>query len=221
MQITHEEARRLIQFNADEVLNMQERITLSTHLKDCIECRAYADEIKEVESILLPVMQRQWNLQPLPLSIDAIRAKRSSRTPTSIILTTRTAAIGVVFLAFIFSVWQFALSSGPKLNPAPIGVPPIPTPSTQSTSTKVTFQACEDRLYTVQEIDTLDSIAYKFSTSKEEIMAANSMKSEAVRATTELVIPICNFTPTGTINPAIVATTYTPSKRATTTTPDG
>jgi len=221
MQITHEEARRLIQFNTDKALNMQEKSTLSTHLKDCIECRAYAEEIKEVESILLPVMQRQWNLQPPPLSVDIIHAKRSSRTPTSIILTTRTAAIGVVFLAFIFSVWQFALSSGPKLNPAPVGVPPIPTPSTQSTSTKIALQACEDRLYTVQENDTLDSIAYQFSTSKEEIMAANSMKSEAVQAATELVIPICKFTPTGTINPEIIATTYTPSKRATTTTPDG
>lgn len=221
MQITHEEARRLIQFNAEEALDMQEKSTLSTHLKDCIQCRAYAEEIEEVESVLLPVMQSHWNLQPLPLSIDLIRAKRSSRTLINTILTTRTAAIGVVFLAFIFSVWQFALSSGPKLNPAPVGVPPIPTPSTQSTSTKITLQACEDRLYTVQENDTLDSIAYQFSTSKEEIMAANSMKSEAVQASTELVIPICNFTPTGTINPEIIATTYTPSKHATTTTPDG
>src|SRR3970040_1561526 len=110
MQITHAEAHKLIQFNADRSLTMQEKITLSIHLKDCLECRTYAAEIKEVESILLSAMRRQWNLQSIPLLIDAISAKRNSRIQTNMILATRTAAIGVVFLAFIFSAWQFTLS---------------------------------------------------------------------------------------------------------------
>jgi hypothetical protein len=222
MQITHAEARRLIQFNADDALDKREKITLSTHLKDCNECRAYAEEIKEVESILLPAMRRQWNLQPIPLFMDTIHVKRNTKTQTSIILATRTAVMGVVFLAFIFSVWQFTLSGRQNPTPLPVSIPPVPTPSTQSTSTKAMLQNCEGMMYVVQENDTLESIAYQFATSKEDILAANNMKAETVRMAMEIIIPVCNFTPTGTLNPTTsLATTYTPSVSPTTFTPDG
>jgi len=221
MQITHTEARRLIQFNADDALDKQEKITLSTHLKDCNECRAYAEEIKEVESILLPAMRRRWNLQPIPLLVDTIYRKKNTKAQTNIILATRTAVMSVVFLAFVFSVWQFTLSGRQNPSPLPVSVPPIPTPSTQSTSTKVMFQNCEGIMYVVQENDTLESIAYQFATSQEDILAANNMKTETVRTAMEIIIPVCNFTPTSTINPAILATTYTPSVSPTTFTPDG
>jgi hypothetical protein len=221
MQITHEKAHKLIQFNSDEALSAQEKITLSAHLKDCTECRAYADDIREVESILLPVMKRQWDLQPIPLSIGAIRAKRNSKLQMNIILATRMAAIGVVFLAYIFSVWQFSVSGGGESKPLPASVLPVPTPSTQSTSTKITFQNCDLTLYIVQENDTLESIAYQFSVSQEEIKAINNMKTETVSMAMKLMIPICNFTPTGTVNPTVLATTYTPPISLTTSTPDG
>jgi hypothetical protein len=223
MQITHEEAHKLIQFNLDGALNSQEKITLSTHLQDCIECRAYAKDMKEVESILLPVMRSQWSLQPIPIPIPitTICVKRDSKIQVSVILATRTAAVGVVLVAFIFSVWQFAVSSGGKSNPLPINVPPVPTPSTQSTSTKITFQNCDGMLYTVQENDTLESIAYQFSTSREDLMAANHMKMETVSTGMKLIVPICSFTPTGTIHPATLTITYTPSISPATFTPDG
>jgi hypothetical protein len=222
MQITHEEAHRLIQFNADEPLHADERMMLSRHLEACLECRVFAEGIKEVESLLLPVMKKRWDLPPLPLSIAAIRGERKTKTDTNIILATRIAAVSVVLLAFIFSVWQFTLSGGQGSSQMPVGALPVPTPSTQSTSTKVTFQTCQEMLYVVQEHDTLESIADQFSTSKEEIMAANRMITETVNPNMELVVPIfCNFTPTGTINPTTHATAYTPSQGPTTSTPDG
>ncbi|HET9910563.1 MAG TPA: LysM peptidoglycan-binding domain-containing protein [Anaerolineales bacterium] len=221
MQITHEEARKLIQFDADDALNSQEKVNLYAHIEGCIECRAYANDIKEVESILLPVMRRQWNIRPIPLSMGTVYAKRNDTIRMSMILATRTIAIGTVLLAFIFSVWQFTVSGAGESSPVPMSVPPIPTPSTQSTSTKITVQDCTGVLYTIQENDTLESIAYQFSTSREDLMAANHLNTETVSIGMELIVPICNLTPTGTIRPATLTTTYTPSISPTTFTPDG
>lgn len=221
MQITHEQAQRLIQFDIDRALNTQDQLTLSTHLRDCRQCRAYAEELKELEGMLVPVMKRQWDLRPLPLSLDAVGAKSKSKTPIGIILTTRTAAIAVVFMMFIFSAWQFALSSRQAFSPLPVSVPPIPTPSTYSTSTTITSQACKGRIHAVQENDTLESIAYQFAVSEQEIMAANNLKTETLHTAMELIIPTCNLTPTGTINPKTLTRTFTPAIHSTTSTPDG
>lgn len=153
MQMTHAEARKLIQLNADEALNVQEKIVLSVHLKDCPACRAYAEQIKEVENILAPLLRRQWNLQPIPfpVAIAAIRVKRNLKARTNILLATRKAAIGVVVLAFVFSAWQFALSDKQGTSPLPVGILPVPTPSTQSTTTTSTSQSCNKMLYTARK----------------------------------------------------------------------
>jgi hypothetical protein len=221
MQITHEQARTLIQFSLDELLQSAEKAALSAHLHDCPECQAYANEMTEVEKLLLPAMKRQWNAQPVPLSITALTGstqKISGRT----LLTMRTAAITLVFFALFFSIWQFA-SSGPS-NYAPMVVPSMPTPSAQtaqSTSTEMTFGNCEMMLYTVQSNDTLASIANRFLVSEDEIIEANQLKTDTVPLSMELMIPICNFTPTGTIHPATFTTTYTPIIQPTTSTPGG
>jgi len=223
MQITHEEARKLIQFNADEALDSQEKAMLSAHLKGCSECRFYEADIKEMESILLPIMKRQWNLQPVPLSTHVLAAKKVPKMQAGIILATRTAIIGIVFVSFIFSIWQFTLSGTQTPGQLPVGVLPAPTPSTQSTSTKITLKNCEQIVYLVQENDTLESIAHHFSTPKDEIMAANNLKTEMINTSMELTIPVCSFTPTSTINPATLTTTYTytPVRDLITSTPDG
>jgi hypothetical protein len=224
MQITHEEARKLIQYNADAELNPQKKAILSLHLKDCIECQVYAKEIKEVESILLPVMKRHWNLQPIPLSAPAIASTRNSKIQASIWLATRTALIGFVFTAFVFTFWQFMLPSQPAFSQSPTNVLPVPTPSTQGTqSTHANIQSenCEMIIYEVKANDTLESIAAQFFVSKEEIMAVNDMTKEAVEDSMELMIPICDSTPTGTVNPATLTTTYTPAIYPITSTPSG
>lgn len=220
MQITHEQAHKLIQFDADEALHAEEKAALSLHLKNCRECQAYAQEINEVESILPPVMKKRWDLQLIPLPISALYLKRNSSVQVNRFLATRTAAIGIVVLAFIFSVWQFTLSGRQNSAPLPT-IPLIPTPATQSTSTKVMFRDCERMLYAVQEHDTLASIARQFAVSKEEIIAANHMKTETIKAGTELLVPVCNLTATSTIRPTALTTLYTPSISPTTSTPDG
>ena len=221
MQITHEEAQKLIQYNADQALDSQQKAALSAHLSHCAECSSYAQEIKDVETLLLSGMSREWNLQPPPLPINSLVARRSSKLQISVLLATRTAIISIVFVALVFTAWQFTVSTRSTSVPLPAYILPVPTPSTQSTSTKIMLQNCEEVLYRVQENDTIARIAYQFSTSKEEIMAINNMKTETVNASMKLIIPICNSTPTSTVHPATLTTTYTPATDPTSSTPDG
>jgi LysM repeat protein len=223
MQITHEEAHRLIQFSMDQALKPQEKNILQTHLDDCMECRSFAKEINELEALLFPVMQKHWNLQPAPLSVEAITGKRNTPLQPSLILVTRTAMISIVFAAFVFSAWQFTVSNGRSATPMPVGVLPIPTPSGQSTSTKISFPNCEEVIYQVQENDTLESIAAQFSVSKDKIVAINNLSSETLNTKMELLIPICNSTPTGTVHPSTLTTTFTPltGSTASVSTPGG
>jgi predicted anti-sigma-YlaC factor YlaD len=64
MQITHEEAHRLIQFNIDGTLDLNNQETLNTHLRGCADCRVYSDEVKETVSTLREIMRKHWNLRP-------------------------------------------------------------------------------------------------------------------------------------------------------------
>jgi hypothetical protein len=219
MQMTHEEAHKLIQFNTDDALNPHEKNELQSHLESCAECQAYANSMRGMESILIPLLQKKWNKQPIPLSIPTVMAKRDVRISQRMFLATRIAAIGMICVTFVFSIWQLTLSNQPTPGPILVSVPPVPTPSTQFISTTGTLDTCEYRLYIVKENDTLENIADLFSISKAEILAINNMKTETLNATVEILIPVCTSTPTGTVN--AFTTTYTPSISPITSTPGG
>jgi LysM repeat protein len=221
MQITHEEARTLIQFSLEQVLKSQEKNLLQIHLEDCSECRTFFDDIKEVENLLLPAMLRHWDLEPTPHSVGAVTKKSKSQLQSSIILATRTAIISIVFAAFVFSAWQLTQSGKKTVNSLPVGILPVPTPSSQSTSTQVSLQNCVELVYRVQEKDTLKGIAAKFSVSKDRLMAINNLDSESLTAKKDLLIPICHSTPTGTVHPSTLTTTFTPLLGPTMSTPNG
>jgi hypothetical protein len=221
MQITHEEAHKLIHVSMDKTLMPQEKNMLQAHLEVCIECRAVAEDFKEVENLLLPTMLRHWDLQPTPLPIEAMTKKRKSQLQTSIILATRTAMISIVFAVFVFSAWQFTQSGEQTSNSLPVGVLPVPTPSSQSTSTRISFQNCEKITYQVQKDDTLDNIARQFSISKDRIMTINNLNTETLKTEMELLIPICDATPTKTAHPSTLTITFTPLIGPTTSTPGG
>ncbi|HJZ11965.1 MAG TPA: zf-HC2 domain-containing protein, partial [Acidobacteriota bacterium] len=156
MEITHEEARRLIQHNADEALNQNKQIMLRAHLKDCADCRVYAAELNEIENTF-------------PLSMNVLPSKRKFKERTSIIVAIRTALVGIAIVVFNLSLWQIQLTNSETLGQAPLSILPVPTPSTQLTSTRTVSQNCEEIRYKVQENDTLESVADGFSTSKESI----------------------------------------------------
>jgi predicted anti-sigma-YlaC factor YlaD len=221
MQITHEEAHRLIQFSMDQELKPQERNRLQSHLEICLECRSFDEDLKEVNKLLLPMMRKHWDLRPIPLSVGTLKSKRKFHLPTSNLLVTRTAVISLALVAFIFSAWQFTRSNNQTVTPIPLGVLPITTPSGESTSTMVSLQNCVEMRYRVQENDTLESIASQFSVSREQIVAINHLSTESINTNLELLIPVCVSTPTGTIYPATLRATFTPVLGSTTSAPGG
>ncbi len=223
MSITHEQARRLIQLHMDQMLKTADFAVLSAHLRGCSECQAYANEIEEITQILAPLMRKQWSARPAPLSIAGLAGK-SPQAKSSNLLTIRTAAVSLVFLAMFFGAWQFVISGTPVSSPVPLSIPVVPTPSiltAQSTSTQLTLEGCAWMPYTVQEDDTLSGIAERFAISEESLMEVNQLESRVVRPAMELVIPVCNLTPTGTFHPATFTKTDTPVLNRTPSVPGG
>jgi hypothetical protein len=222
MQITHEQARKLVQFSLDGVLQAADRAKLSMHLQECRDCRDYANDLKEVEANLLPMMKKQWNVQPIPLSLPFLAQRKSFTAHASNILTMRSAALTLVFVALFFSAWRLVLSSPSASGQIPLDVALVPTPSTQSaksTNTASSSENCEMLVYRVQPNDTLGSIASHFLVPEVKLMQINGLSTDSLGSLRELLIPLCNFTPTGTSHIATFTTTNTPIVRATTSRP--
>ena len=222
MQITHDQAHRLIQRNIDTAMSLQDRAVLSAHLQDCKECQMYASEIEAVDTLLLPLMKRRWTAEPIPLSLDTLLGVKNAKPGAYPFLTTRNAILSVVVVMLIFSVWQFMFSGAPDSRPLPIGVPLIPTPSippVRTTNTTISLEECQMLIYTVQRTDTLEKIATRFSVSEATLRAANDLNESTPGTGMELVIPICKSTPTSTFD--TLPTTFTPMINPTTSTPGG
>jgi hypothetical protein len=217
MLITHEEARRLIQFRADDALKDVEVNLLETHLSTCAECQKYAADTKDLESTLQHLMQRRWDRQPLPLSREQTASANPRHFTQSIFFATRIVAMGVICMAFLFNVWQFTQSGRQRATPPAAEIPLIPTPSLQSAGTKATDQTCESIYYEVKENDTIESIATRFSVPAEAIGATNHLSSGTLNTSMKLSIPVCSPTPQGT--PNIVSTAFTPLLGPNTLTP--
>jgi hypothetical protein len=119
-------------------------------------------------------------------------------------------------MAFFFIGWQVTLINDP-VQSLYSGLLPIPTPSIQYTATNSLALHCQEILYTVQENDTLQSIAEEHGTSKELIMQVNNLNTEVIQPGLELLVPVCESTPTSTIypptftiTPILEPITYTP-----------
>ncbi|MFT3894717.1 MAG: LysM peptidoglycan-binding domain-containing protein [Anaerolineales bacterium] len=217
MQITHEEAHRLIQFKIDNSLNLAKEEILRTHLKDCVECEHYFDTLRETETALRQTLRKQWNVHPLPLQMDAIYGRVHSNPGVSILLSTRSALIGAVVVMFAFFAWQSVNNNTSPLQ-IPFGtLPMIPTPAAQFTATNTLQNDCKEIHYIVQPGDTVEGIAQHFSTSKELIIAANGLSTTEIRASDILVVSFCETTPTSTTYPPTL--TITPVFETISTTP--
>ena len=216
MQITHDEAIQLIQYDADKVLHGNQEKALEEHLKDCAQCRTYASQLTEMENVLQRVMHKQWSQRPAPLSINALKVTMSSRKNKSILLVTRTVFVSMALFIFIFIGWQVTITNNPRSTAFP-GMLPAPTPSMQYTATTSLSVNCRNILYKVQENDTLESIANQHAITKEIIKDLNNLNTETIKSGMELLIPICDSTPTSTIfpptftiTPFLDPVTYTP-----------
>jgi LysM repeat protein len=217
MSITHEEARRLIQFRADDALKGVGTNLLDNHLSSCQDCQNYARSINELQSTLQPLMRRKWNQYPLPLSAGQTASNNSLAVTQPIFFATRIIAMGVICIAFLFNIWQFTQPGRQRSNPPQAEIPMIPTPSMHSTTIRVTNQTCETISYQVRENDTLKSIADQFAIPAEEIIRANQLRTRSLDTSMLLSIPVCTPTPSGT--PKTIKTAFTPLLGSNTLTP--
>jgi len=218
MQITHQEAHHLIQFRADQALSATKKEILSSHLKECVECAEYANEIQETEATLRTTLRKHWNVHPLPLQVKDVKVKIiPNRNPLDL-LATRSALVGMTMIFFFFVIWQFTSANNSFQNPMTVAVPVMPTPSLPLTSTRDTFDHCQMILYEVRQDDTLESIASRFSISENAIRDLNNLQSATATLPEKLNIPVCELTPTGTTHPP-TSTTNTPALELITYTP--
>jgi hypothetical protein len=216
--ITHQEARSLIQYRADQALDMQRREALHAHLEDCAECADYANQIHDTETALRMSLRKQWNVSQPRLNIGAIQAKITSRHTVLEFMTTRSALVGVALLFFVFAYWQFGASRNDAYSPMlPVGVSAVPTPSLLLTGTQAEFVHCQMMRYKVQPTDTLEFIALHFSVSEVAILNLNHLEPGILRLPELLTVPICKATPTSTGDaptftntPSLEPITYTP-----------
>ena len=217
MQITHEEAQRLIQFKSDSRLDPQREADLNEHLSACPACRGYSDELSEAENILIQAMHKKWDVHPLPLQLDALLDRVNPNEKISAIVSTRMVLLSFVFIFFVFVAWRS--SANPALSSqVPIStLPLIPTPANQYTATNTLQNECSEIFYTTQKGDTLDILVQRFSTTKEALISANRLTSETLIPHQELVILFCGSTPTSTTYPPVF--TITPIFEKTESTP--
>ena len=214
MQITHSEARWLIEYDSDRALNLEKQRALTAHLQECKACRLHAVEMNDVENVLRSVMQKHWNQRPLPLSLDSIKIQAKNGKS---LWAWQMSLASIAIVTFLFLIWGFKITAFNSSDQTPLGSLPVPTPSVQLTTASAISTRCGSVIYEVQEFDTLEDIADQFLVSKEEIMAFNNMRSDEIYASMELFIPQCNITPTGmphtpttTLTPNIQLTNFTP-----------
>lgn len=218
MEITHEKARWFLELRADQALNEQEHALLALHLQGCADCRSYASDMSEVERSLKGLLRQRWSQPPIPLSLPALR-ERTRKARIDTMMTMRKLAVGLAVAAFFFSAWQVAVFGSRDLGAIPMLAAPIPTPSTQSTSTSAPRTDCEMIRYITRPEDTLEGIAAMFSASEQEILAVNHLPGGSITPGMELIIPGCQPTPTGTVSSPEETFTHTPRIYLLTTTP--
>jgi LysM repeat protein len=230
---THQKARTLLQTATDQQLDAQEKNLLDSHLSDCKDCSAYANDLFNIENRLRRVMKTHWDKPRPHLNLQTIlrppRAKRiwnnvfSRTNAMGKVTIVTTLLLGYIVLANLFGIQLPVLENKtPTAAPTPNEVKAIfataPTPYAQFTLTSA--QKCEAVNYIVQSPDTLESIALQFGIQKSVIMEHNNLSTENISPEMKLSIPLCKSIPTDlgtitsltmTITPLnVVTNTYQP-----------
>ncbi len=212
--LSHQQAQKFIHAAADSSLKPSENTALEIHLRECAECRSFAQEFTRMESALRQTMRHRWNASIRPIHLERILGWQK-KTPFRHALSIAAAPAMVALLVFAILLTRGPFSSGSDLTATVIATN-IPTPSAQLTHTNTAASDCASVYYTVQNGDTLESISAAFSVSKDAIVRFNDLHGEQLTLSSILIIPLCErqftSTPTTTL-------TFTPSISAVPSTP--
>ncbi len=224
-EITHQEARALLQRAADQLLDPAERSTLDAHLAECQACHDYARRLADLETDLRRVLHAQWDGQRP--SFDAQTILHSSRAkPVWERFPGLAQGMGKATLAAAFLLGFILVANlvGKRLpaagheTPASLPTPNAftltsaasPTPSIPLTLTGFSAQACDPIMYIVQTTDSLESIADLHGIAPAVIMEFNHLATAEISPGMELSIPVCRPTPSFTAITPDKTTTITP-----------
>jgi LysM repeat protein len=204
----------LIQALADQMsVPAEEKFTLGKHLTNCGECNKYAVELSSLESSLRNIFHTDWDKQQPDPNLQAILHPNPAKLlwnnffgkPGMMGKATLVGAllVGYFVIANMFGI-QTPISSDetattlPTPNEFASMYSTSPTPSAPTVLTDSVIQACETVIYLVQVNDTLVSIAFQHGVTEEAIREYNHLTSNTIFANTELIIPLCNSTPSHT-----------------------
>lgn len=171
--------------------------------------------ISELEEGLRRITHQKWDKYEPAISIAEIK----KQTTLSILqifpsnLITKMALVSLFVCAYaIFFYTPFNSPSMFDFGNIAIPIPNVPrptsTPTLQNTATQKA--ACSDVVYTVQEGDTLNSIAAKLSVSPVIIQKYNQTNIENAVPGTSLVISICQSEETTSTNEPTGTMTFAP-----------
>ena len=214
MELTHQEARTLLQAATDQIIKPEKISALDAHLLQCKACTEYANELVNLERNLRNAMHSNWDSQQPVIDIQAIIKPNLVRILWNSLVSQshameKISVVIVLLLGYIFIANIVGIQSpitGDK-TPTPLPTPNgqtvvffiSPTPFASSSLTKLVSPACETTtMYLVQENDTLSSIAYQHGTTEEAILAYNNLNSGIVFTGMDLIIPMCDSTPSHT-----------------------
>jgi LysM repeat protein len=222
--ISHAQARTLIQADADHLISLGQKQNLGRHLARCSECRMYANQIERVETSLRSAYTSRWGRTPLPrLNIHALYAVKPAPNFLPVDFLRQAAAPALVTvlvsLTLLFTVWRSHMEAPSGRFPQSATAPDSPVSFAQQTATKLSLTGCDTLVYTVQEGDTLAGIARRFSMQLEVLMAYNRLTSQSAVTGSELHIPVCPPTPLAGSNTPAHTLTFTPQAETTFRTP--
>lgn len=208
-EITHQEARALLQRVADQPLEANQKAALEAHLATCPTCNAYADSLASLEANLKNILHRRWDRQQAHLDRDRILNSQTSLFGSDFSNLARGAgkvALAAAFLLGFFMIANLVGERSPGPDSKTQAPPPTPghltlsdttslTPSVPLTLTEFSAQVCENVNYIAQADDTLEKVASMFGTTRAILMEYNHLDTGEIIPGMELLIPMCKATP--------------------------
>jgi hypothetical protein len=223
-EITHQEAKSLLQESIDQILETDDLSTLEAHLENCVECCNYANNLNDLESGLRRILHAQLDDQRPNLNMQAIITPTMNFTWTSFFnpayvqgkaTISITLLLGYLIIVNFFGrQFPIAVTRTPTMIPTPytstLAINISPTPPIQSSLLSMATQGCDTIIYVIQENDTLDKIARHFGVSKNIISTYNNLITDDLYTGGELSIPVCGQTQLQISHTPMNTTTITP-----------
>jgi anti-sigma factor RsiW len=126
--LTHAEAKRYLHQAADGDLPAETEAQLQAHLAECAECRAYAEELRALETLLTHALRQRWEHRRPARDLGRPLAPRRAGWAERLLQVTRplmqVSSFMIVF-AFMVAMMQayYRPQTAPTQLPAPESAP--------------------------------------------------------------------------------------------------